>query len=489
VTAEIALLNKSAVALAADSAVSIPQGGGYKIYNSVNKLFQLSKHAPVGVMIYGSAEFMGTPWETFIKLYRTELGERRFALIEDYAEDFVRYLTSCPQFFPQPTQDDFVHYRVNAVLIDIAQMADSQLDQLRREQGKLSESDVRTAFRNLINGVHDWFESSTDNEGCDPQFAQSVFDRHEGGINGAIDQILPRKSLTRGSVEKLRSICKLMFQKRFSHGQLSTGVVIAGFGEDEIFPSVSSLAMDGYVNSHLLYLNDYKASITHEMTAVVAPFAQRELVLAFMNGVNPDYQDAVEAVMSEMVKRYPSMVELALPSLPDADKRRLRRKLDMYGQNTLKDVFAAMAMHRKDAYSDPILEAVQVLPKDELATMAATLVNLTSFKQRMTLDYETVGGPIDVAVISKGDGFIWIQRKHYFDKEFNPQFFANYNRAVDPSSNQRRNGAAGATLSKRVPATVVGDASARTKSNANRSGRRSREASGPSDGPLETRSN
>jgi len=39
---------------------------------------------------------------------------------------------------------------------------------------------------------------------------------------------------------------------------------------------------------------------------------------------------------------------------------------------------------------------------------------------------ETVGGPIDVAVISKGDGFIWIKRKHYFSPELNHHFFDNY---------------------------------------------------------------
>ena len=38
---------------------------------------------------------------------------------------------------------------------------------------------------------------------------------------------------------------------------------------------------------------------------------------------------------------------------------------------------------------------------------------------------ETVGGPIDVAlIISKGDGLIWIKRKHYFSPELNPQFTA-----------------------------------------------------------------
>ena len=69
---------------------------------------------------------------------------------------------------------------------------------------------------------------------------------------------------------------------------------------------------------------------------------------------------------------------------------------------------------------------VNALPKDELAAMAEALVNLTAFKRRLTGTLETVGGPIDVAVISKGDGLVWVKRKHYFPKELNPHFFTNY---------------------------------------------------------------
>ena len=65
---------------------------------------------------------------------------------------------------------------------------------------------------------------------------------------------------------------------------------------------------------------------------------------------------------------------------------------------------------------------VSSLPKEELANMAETLVNLTSFKRKITMDAETVGGPIDVAVISKSEGFIWIKRKLYFDKNLNNHY-------------------------------------------------------------------
>ena len=59
--------------------------------------------------------------------------------------------------------------------------------------------------------------------------------------------------------------------------------------------------------------------------------------------------------------------------------------------------------------------------------MAETLVHLTLFKQRVSSNVnETVGGPIDVAIISKGDGFIWIKRKHYFKPDLNPTFITNY---------------------------------------------------------------
>ena len=66
-----------------------------------------------------------------------------------------------------------------------------------------------------------------------------------------------------------------------------------------------------------------------------------------------------------------------------------------------------------------IQTALHALTVKELAQVASTLVSLSSFQKQMSLGQETVGGPIDVAVISKGDGFVWIERKHYFRPELN----------------------------------------------------------------------
>lgn len=71
----------------------------------------------------------------------------------------------------------------------------------------------------------------------------------------------------------------------------------------------------------------------------------------------------------------------------------------------------------------PLRDAVGMLPLEELAGLAETLVSIESLKERVTRGSESVSGPVDVAVISKGDGFIWIKRKHYFKPELNQHYF------------------------------------------------------------------
>lgn len=76
-TAVVGVLNKQAIAVAADSAVTIGIGNNSKILNHANKVFRLSHTQPIGMMIYNAANFMQTPWEIIIKVYRTKLGVKR----------------------------------------------------------------------------------------------------------------------------------------------------------------------------------------------------------------------------------------------------------------------------------------------------------------------------------------------------------------------------------------------------------------------------
>ena len=102
-TAEVAILNKSAVALAADSAVTVRIGKEVKIFNTL-KLFSLSQSYSVGIMVYHNAEFTGVPWETIIKQYRKERNQT-FPTLEEYGTNFIAYLTGNRALFSDAQQD------------------------------------------------------------------------------------------------------------------------------------------------------------------------------------------------------------------------------------------------------------------------------------------------------------------------------------------------------------------------------------------------
>jgi hypothetical protein len=53
-TAEIAIVNRSALALAADSAVTVRVGPNVKVYDSAEKLFEFSHRQPIALMIYNN---------------------------------------------------------------------------------------------------------------------------------------------------------------------------------------------------------------------------------------------------------------------------------------------------------------------------------------------------------------------------------------------------------------------------------------------------
>jgi hypothetical protein len=58
----------------------------------------------------------------------------------------------------------------------------------------------------------------------------------------------------------------------------------------------------------------------------------------------------------------------------------------------------------------------------DLAAFAESLVTVRAMKRKVTVGPETVGGPIDVAVISRHEGYILVERKHYFDAELNRRY-------------------------------------------------------------------
>ncbi len=126
-TSEVVVMNRSGVALAADSAVTIDLGESSKVRDSALKLFMLSKYRPVGVMIYNNPHLLGVPLETIIKLFRRDLGRRGFASLREYGDELIRFLDGNTALFPSDVQ---IRYFMNALRAEYRHIG----EQIKRER-------------------------------------------------------------------------------------------------------------------------------------------------------------------------------------------------------------------------------------------------------------------------------------------------------------------------------------------------------------------
>lgn len=427
-TTELVIMNKEAVALAADSAATITREKNKKIYNT-NKLFMLSKSRPIGIMFYANSELNMVPWETIIKLYR-DLPNKKFDTLKGYAEHFISFLNGQDNpyydiLFPAVTQEHVMSALVNVRFYNITKKIDKQTNAIIERDGKIEKIALNDLVKKAIQDDYDKMKRAK-NLGVFPDnYNVEIIKKYESLILKCKEENFRNLPVFKKALNQLKEIaCNLIIKDRFFR---KTGVVIAGFGDREIFPSLVSFTTDFIVNNKLKYKEDKYIPINFSQDAWIAAFAQEETIDSFLFGVHPEYySEMANAFFNLITKEIPEKILEQCDELDESKKKSLKEKMEASGADMYNTLFKKM-VEQSGTHFISIFEAIKYLPKEELATMAESLVNLTSFKKRMSLEAEDVGGPCDVAVISKGDGFIWVKRKHYFRKELNPQFFMNFN--------------------------------------------------------------
>lgn len=424
-TAEIAMLNREAVALAADSAVTMQTESGYKILQSANKIFTLSKYHPVGIMVYGSAHLMGAPWELLIKTYRRELGAKSFGSIDAYAIDFVRFLSESREFFPEEMQVEHFYSIVTGSLQGLLEEIFLRVQREIGEHGPISEATLKKIQQEMVDRMHRTWKAHPFPADQPTDFPDRIRTEYDQVISRIINDTFQKLPLTKSLRSKLADIavwlsCKLAP----TPSVVESGIVIAGYGDEDVYPSLRSYRVEAVLENQLIYDSDRHIDVADRGAAIV-PFAQSEMVHAFMEGIEPRYLSTIEREMAAVLNRF-AEVAADGSGLQDDHLPAFKSALEQLAAEAAAEFRAKSQLFREENFALPSLNITELLPKDELAAMAESLVNLTAFRRRMSLDAETVGGPVDVAVISKGDGFIWIRRKHYFSKELNPHFVQNY---------------------------------------------------------------
>lgn len=386
-TAEIGILNKNGVVLAADSAVTLSDGINSKVFNSARKLFTLSRVHSVGIMIYGDASFMGVPWEVIISEYKKSIGNEVLADTAMYINNFVDFLL---QFMPIQSNDALVNYiiRQTRSYLKIIHESTQEIADHRSDQGDVITLEI---FKNILWEVIE--EYSND---ISKSISETEFEYLDGELDLIREQLDEYFNNNEYSDEQLNFLSKTIYKAMlvgFDRNSV-TGLVIAGYGVEEIFPSLRQIELSGVFAKRLVWRVITEKEISQNVACHIIPFVQSEMVDTIMNGIDPMLNAFIGQQINEILESN---------NISDAQE----------------ELFETIARVQQQYYINPIFELIGMQPIDEMASTAKTFIELTSFKRKIVNTLETVGGPVDVLAISKGEGPIWIERKHYFNIENN----------------------------------------------------------------------
>lgn len=422
-TAEIAIMSRTAVVLAADSAVTVTSWKDGKqerrYFKGANKLYELARSGPVGLMIYGSAGLQGVPWELPIKAFREFLGREQFDRLETYPERFFEFVQHNDKLFTDEAKDKELvslvgaaHFRFQLMIAkhagfeevaDLASLSDADIDAALA----LAEAEVDAM------PLPDLF-TEADIANATAKTTASLTTAAPTSVLLFIQQ--PSRS---NFIPRFISALAKLAVKEFLDYADETGVVIAGYGKEDYFPSLEVYDCYGFLGDRLILRRNEPRLMDANAPAVIQPFATTHMIDTFRMGVAPDvlgntYRSTTRA-LSDLGARV--MAECA-PQTPLSEER----MKELVGQAHLEHT-DRWYQEIRNHHVFPLSNIIHSLPLPDMAALAKSLIELESLKERVTKPSESVSGPIDVAVISKHDGFVWIDRKHYFKPELNRRFF------------------------------------------------------------------
>lgn len=417
-TAIVGILNKQAVAVAADSAVTV--GGGVKIYNTANKIFNLAKGCPVGIAIYGNAALNGcVPWEVVIKMYRKHIGSHKFPLLSDYANDFFDYVKAYSQKYI--STDD----ALNVLKGNIIQFWCEDFTRGLREGEQYDAPIAKQAFPILKTKLSALSSQLKKHKVLDAYKGIKI----EDFAKAVVDVLnLIKRHITKngGKWDEYETIIVEMLYRMFTTDAMInpnvSGVSVFGYGEEEIYPSLQEFLVYNIVLDVQRIDKKSDIIINESNGASIRPMAQRDVIETFIEGVSNRIKNTFIESTSSAIKATVS----GISSLIRTKDAALADSIDAIDYSGIVQSYNKQIndiIHRDQV--SPLIQTIVSMGKEDIADLAENLIYMTSMKRHVSPFAETVGGPIDVAIISKGDGFIWAKRKHYFSADLNRDFFDN----------------------------------------------------------------
>jgi hypothetical protein len=374
-------------------------------------------------MIYNNASFIGIPWEPLLSRFEESLGPVPLPTLAEYAERLIRFLSTEQELISAEVEKQYFSAMIYNYFLTFRIAFQADASGMMRIQGAISEEQIGEFVAEKIARSYAALSILEYIPGADEARAKELSAAFDEISTKAIGDVFEQLPIIDEARVQLKEMPVLFFLKNAGAddpaSQDFSGIVVTGFGKKEVFPSLVTYAIQGRLGGILKYKEIENRQITLEKGGYVIPFAQQEMVDTFMAGMDHRFFDALLESLAAIFQEFPRSIVDGIETLDETEKANIKTQIQPRSDDLINQISTFLNNYRNSNVI-PIINVVISLPKTELAAMAEFLVNLTSLKRKVSLQAETVGGPVDVAVISKRDGFVWIKKKEYFRNELNP---------------------------------------------------------------------
>ena len=401
----VCIINRNGIALAADSAGTYT--GNKMFYNSMNKVFSLSRKYVYGAITYGTTAIYNVSIDQVLKEFRTYLDSH------DQISDFFEILPLFEAFINQNNS----YYKFDLAEADHCNGLIKELvvDWGNKIKAVASLDDAQSQIDVILNELAVKMRNAIKIDNYDVSLY--IKNKYSSYFNTLIGIVVPELNKFPTQKDAFGDYVSNYFNLSLtSETNNAMGLFFAGYGLNDAFPKFMHIELYRTVGGKIKYklIERYEESNNH---AQIVPLAQRDVILTFCKGISNTF-------INYIPQKVESIINSKIDSLPNTFTDDQKNELKAILSSSKTEISSAIEYSIQKDNVKPILDSVQLIPLPEMAFFAESLVNITSLKRTFAIDgkQQTVGGPTDVAVMSKGDGFVWIKRKHYFDKQMNPDY-------------------------------------------------------------------
>lgn len=393
----VCIINQNGIALAADSAGTFTNQNNKMFYNSVNKVFSLSKNNILGAIAYGNLSIYNVSVDQILKEFSKYLDET------EKINDFFEVIPLFKKFIEEKND----YYKFN---LDESRICKCYITELVNKWGAkinavIDEKEAEDKIEQILSELNTFINNS--DRFVEFDVVEYIKGFYKDYYDSEIDRVVSKLNLYSDKKTTLWELICTYFQLPLkSEAESKTGIFFAGYGAEDAHPKFIKIDIYQIINGKLKY-SEISRFEESRLGARIVPLAQEDVILTFCKGMSNVY-------LGNIPQFAESMVNATIDKLPSTFDSVQKNEIKNAFSNYKKELSQKINEQIEKNNIDPLLKSVMLISPLEMSFLAESLVNITALKRTYAIDgnQQTVGGPTDVAILTKCDGFVWIKKKN-----------------------------------------------------------------------------